>query len=133
MDKKSDILKEYKLQEGEGKCLLAASLATQEAYGLKEKGHSIFTYHLLQGLRGANGDSIDNEGRVTPESLGAYVYRKVTESSPKQRPLIKTESSGKITLAEYPRYATRPSPSTPYKRVVDTSSLIDEGQLSVET
>jgi uncharacterized caspase-like protein len=56
MDEKSKLLKEYKLQEGEGKCLLAESLATQEAYGLKEKDHSIFTYHLLQGLRGANGD-----------------------------------------------------------------------------
>jgi hypothetical protein len=33
------------LPEGEGKCILAASLATQEAYGKKEKDHSIFTYH----------------------------------------------------------------------------------------
>ena len=54
------------LQEGEGKCLLAASLAPQAAYGKKEKDHSVFTYHLLEGLRGANGASIDKEGRVTP-------------------------------------------------------------------
>lgn len=84
MDKKSNILKEYKLEEGEGKCLLAAFLATQAAFGLRKKDYSVFTYHLLEGLRGANGDSVDNEGRVTPESLGAYVYEKVTQSSPKK-------------------------------------------------
>jgi uncharacterized caspase-like protein len=31
---------------------LAASQAAQEAYALKEGNHSIFTYYLLQGLRG---------------------------------------------------------------------------------
>ena len=40
------------LQQGEGKCLLAASQAAQEAYALKEGDHSIFTYYLLEGLKG---------------------------------------------------------------------------------
>jgi uncharacterized caspase-like protein len=35
------------LQQGEGNCLLAASQATEEAFGLRESGHSIFTYYLL--------------------------------------------------------------------------------------
>ena len=39
-------------EQGEGKCLLSASQAAQEAYGLREKGHSIFTYYLLEGLKG---------------------------------------------------------------------------------
>lgn len=84
------------MQEGEGKCILAASLATQEAYGKKEQDHSIFTYHLLEGLRGANDASIDKDGYVTPSSLGDYVYERVTTSAIKQKPVIKTETAGKI-------------------------------------
>ena len=76
--------------------------ATQEAYGKKEKDHSIFTYHLLEGLRGANGASIDKDGYVTPSSLGDYVYHRVTASAVKQKPVIKTETAGRIILANYP-------------------------------
>jgi uncharacterized caspase-like protein len=59
-------------QQGEGRCLLAASQATQEAYALKENGYSIFTYYLLEGLIG-NKNSVDAEGNVTPYTLGNYV------------------------------------------------------------
>ncbi|MGB8035519.1 MAG: caspase family protein [Nitrososphaeraceae archaeon] len=92
-------------QQGEGRCLLAASQATQEAYALKEKGHSIFTYYLLEGLIG-NKNSVDAEGNVTPYTLGNYVYREINDLSPgrrpKQKPIIKTEASGDIILAYYP-------------------------------
>jgi uncharacterized protein YjbI with pentapeptide repeats len=98
IDNKSKIL-----EEGQGKCLLAASMATQEAYGLKEKGHSIFTYYLLEGLRGGNGESVDKDGRVTPDSLGTYVYDKVTDVAPDQKPIKKVEEAGNIILAYYPK------------------------------
>jgi uncharacterized caspase-like protein len=81
----------------EGRSILAACLTTQEAYKKKVKGHSILTYHLLEGLRGANGASIDKEGHITPESLGGYVYKKVIQSGVKS--IIKTEASGKIILS----------------------------------
>ena len=93
------------LQQGEGKCLLAASQATQEAFGLREEGHSIFTYYLLQGLKG-NEKSVDSDGNVTPDSLGNYVYKKIVnlppDRRPKQKPIRKTEASGEIILATYP-------------------------------
>ena len=93
------------LQQGEGKCLLAASQAAQEAFGLREKGHSIFTYYLLEGLKG-NKKSVDSEGNVTPDSLGNYVYKEILnlppDKRPKQKPIRKTEASGEIILATYP-------------------------------
>ena len=49
---------------------LSASQAPQEAYGLKEQNHSIFTYYLLEGLRGTE-KSVDIDGNVTPYSLGS--------------------------------------------------------------
>ncbi len=101
MDKKSKRLDE---RGGEGRCLLAASLPGKEAYAFKGKDHSLFTYHLLQGLKGGdNWEAVDNDGYVTPYSLGNYVYDKVTEVYPKQQPLIKTESAGRIILAVYPQ------------------------------
>lgn len=91
--------------EGEGRCILAASQGLQKAYLLKEHNHSLFTYYLLDGLRGANGESVDNDGNVTPDSLGKYVYDKVTEFSPNQKPIKKVEASGDIILAHYPHFA----------------------------
>jgi hypothetical protein len=103
------------LHQGEGKCLLAASQATQEAYGLKEKGHSIFTHYLLQGLRG-NVDSVDIHGNITPYSLGNYVYKEILNlpqrKRPKQKPITKVEASGDIILAQYPELADRTKAST---------------------
>jgi hypothetical protein len=91
--------------QGEGKCLLAASQAAQEAYGLKEHDHSIFTYYLLEGLRG-NEKSVDTDGNVTPYSLGSYIYRTILnlppKKRPKQKPITKVEASGDIILASYP-------------------------------
>jgi hypothetical protein len=45
------------LNQGEGKCILSASQATQEAYGKKKGDHSI-TFYLLQGLK-ANEMAVD--------------------------------------------------------------------------
>lgn len=53
--------KSRNFEEGEGKCLLAASQAAEEAYALKEGDHSIFTYYLLQGLMG-NEKSVEANG-----------------------------------------------------------------------
>ena len=92
-------------QQGEGKCLLAASQATQEAYGLKKRDHSIFTYYLLEGLRG-NERSVDVNGNITPYSLGSFIYKAILNlppnKRPKQKPITKVEASGDIILASYP-------------------------------
>ena len=97
-------------QQGEGKCLLAASQAAQEAYGLEEKGHSIFTYYLLEGLN-QNKKSVDSNGAVTPHTLGNYVYREIMNlpenKRPKQKPIIKAESAGDIILAYYPELVNK--------------------------
>jgi hypothetical protein len=102
-------------QQGEGKCLLAASQAAQEAYALKEGDHSIFTYYLLQGLRG-NEDSVEADGNVTPHSLGKYIFKSIMnlppDKRPKQKPITKTELSGDIILASYP-------PTTRKSKVVE--------------
>ena len=84
--------------------LLSSNQSLQEAYALTTGKHSIYTYYLLEGLRG-NTESIDNDGNVTPQSLGNYVYRKImsrpSDERPKQRPMIKAEESANVILASY--------------------------------
>ena len=89
----------------QGRYILSSNQTLQEAYALTTGQHSIFTYYLLEGLRG-NTESIDSDGNVTPQSLGNYVYRKIislpSDERPKQRPILKTEESGNVILASYP-------------------------------
>ena len=104
---------------GQGKYILSASQAAQEAYALTTGEHSIFTYYLLQGLKG-NAESVDDEGNVTPQSLGRYVYRSIMslppDKRPRQTPFTRAEGSGDVILAPHPELArkvveTIPTPS----------------------
>ena len=96
------------INTGEGRCILAASQALQEAYILEEKNHSIFTYYLLQGLSGEDKDAVDKDGNITVDTLGKYVYNKImslpSDKRPKQKPIRKVEASGDIILAHYSKF-----------------------------
>ena len=96
------------LREGEGKCILAASQGLQEAYALEEHNHSLYTYYLLQGLKG-DESSVDDNGFVTPDSLSKFAYNQMMslppDRRPRQKPVRKVEASGDIILAHYPQYA----------------------------
>jgi len=113
------------LEQGHGKCLLAASRADEEAYPLTEEGFSLFTYFLLQGLRG-NELSVDNNGNVTAESLGKYVFASVMnrpqDKRPRQTPIRKIEAVGEIILTSYPELRRKPQPSP-----IDIDIIIAEG------
>lgn len=97
-------------KQGQGRYVLAASQAAEEAYGSKIIGHSIFTYHFLEGLRGSE-DAVDNYGNVTPYTLGNYIYKQIlnlpSEKRPKQTPIIKAEAIGDTILANYPALGKR--------------------------
>src|SRR5207249_1460240 len=75
---------------------------------------------------GANGDTVDNSGHVTPDTLGSYVYDKVTELSPNQKPIRKVEASGDIILAYYPQFAKGQIESKLH--YLDTDSIIADGK-----
>jgi caspase domain-containing protein len=91
--------KEFK--EGEGKCLIASSLGDQLSYKMKDYDYSIFSYYLVEGLKGAGGKSIDYNGYVTVSTLSDYLFDEVTENG-RQEPITKIAMSGTITLAYHP-------------------------------
>ena len=67
------------IRSGQGKCVIASSLEEQKSFKMKDQPYSTFTYFLIQGLRGANGESVDLNGYVTPELLSSYLNKKISE------------------------------------------------------
>ena len=96
------------IKSEQGKCVLASSLEVQRSFGMKDQPYSLFTYFLIQGLKGANGESVDINGYVTPELLGSYVNKKILElDTIKQKPIRKIDTTSQIILAYYPDLANR--------------------------
>jgi len=107
-----------KIKAGYGKCILAACRGTQESFGRTEGDNSQFTYYLLEGLHGGKGESVDEDGNVTPEKLSNYVIDKLDalppNERPQQRPIRKIEASGDIVLVNYPDLALSKPPTGTY-------------------
>ena len=96
-----------KFKEGEGKYILCACLGTQEAQSTLKEDYSVFTYYILEGLKGKNKSYLDSDGNITPVNLGAFVYDSFTnlpvKQRPRQKPIIQVSASGNVILASYPR------------------------------
>lgn len=112
-----------------GRCILAASQSYEEAFAAKEGGNSLFTRHILAGLKGKEG-SVNVNGNVTPETLGNYVFIHVTEENPSQKPIIKVESGGEIVLARYPDLI---DPEFDLSKITDVETLVTDGKKSMLT
>ena len=89
-----------RVRSGEGKCIIAATPSYQAAYSTLDGGQSVFTRFMIKGLQGASS-AVDNNGDITPETLGNYVYDQVTNIYPDQQPERKTDVKGKFVLAHY--------------------------------
>jgi uncharacterized protein YjbI with pentapeptide repeats len=96
------------IKSEQGKCVLASSLEEQRSFGMKDQPYSLFTYFLIQALKGANGESVDINGCVTAELLGSYVNKRILElDTIKQKPIRKIDATRQIILACYPDLANR--------------------------
>ena len=116
------------IQSERGKCVLASSLEEQRSFGMKNQPHSLFTYFLIQGLKGANGESIDINGYVTPELLGSFVNNKINElDTIKQKPIRKIDTTSQIILAYYPNLANRQQQQASQKDYL--LQLLKEGKI----
>jgi len=98
-------LMDRRMKESEGIYLLASSLAYQQSVIKKDLGHSLFTYYLLEGLKGKDG-YMDSYGHVTADHLHDYVLDRILgEPRQLQRPIKKAKASGDILVAFYPKKA----------------------------
>ncbi len=115
-----------KFKQGEGRCLLSASLGFQESFATEMGDHSFFTHYLMNGLKGADGKSVDKDGLVTPASLMDYIDLEIdnlpADKRPQQTPLRKIETTGKFILAAHPELV---SDRVVYRTSEKPKSLVD--------
>jgi formylglycine-generating enzyme required for sulfatase activity len=97
-----DVFAGYK---GRGKVIITASDGRQKSMELDEYGHGIFTYYLVQALKGKADSNID--GVVLVREVWDFVFQRVEEDARShggnQTPTFKAdEYSGQIVLAHNP-------------------------------
>jgi YVTN family beta-propeller protein len=88
--------------QGRGRAVLTASDSTQYSFeGNRMHGsapQSVFTRHLVAGLRDGSAD-LDYDGDITIDELYNYVYDRVTDEMPQQRPKKLDSVEGRLVLA----------------------------------
>ena len=81
--------------------LYACSIG-ERAYEWPQRGHGVFSYYLLEGLKGG---AANNQGEVTVNSLAEYTQSKVVDWTKdyrdrKQTPWLSLEGGAKLVLAD---------------------------------
>jgi hypothetical protein len=100
------------LTAGRGRVIFAASRADQPSWILGQATHSLFTQHLLDGLRGG---ITSQDGIIRIFQLYDYIERNVTRAQPKQQPMFKgdLETNFAVALALGGQKAPAPPAETP--------------------
>ena len=68
-----------KMAEGEGRLVIAASQPDQRSFEDENLSHGIFTYHLIDALKGKA--DLDNDGYVTAMEVYKYLSETVTKTA----------------------------------------------------
>ncbi|OGL28793.1 MAG: hypothetical protein A3G44_10215 [Candidatus Rokubacteria bacterium RIFCSPLOWO2_12_FULL_73_47] len=89
-----------RLAQARGRAIVTASRAGEVSVELSELGHGLFTYYLVEGLRGAADR--DRDAIVTLQELYQYVEQQVSRHSravgANQHPVMKGELEGLLPL-----------------------------------
>jgi hypothetical protein len=92
--------------EGKGRVVLTASDALQYSFeGEQVRGEgirSIFTRRLVHGLESGEAD-LDRDGAYSLDELYDYVYSRVSDDQPDQKPMKMGYVEGKIFIGNNPR------------------------------
>jgi YVTN family beta-propeller protein len=99
---KSDPAVHFDTLTGRGRTILTASASTQYAFEGSiphgEAPRSVFTRHLVDGLRDGTAD-LDHDGDITVDELYQYVHDRVVAEQPNQRPKKLDQVEGRTILA----------------------------------
>jgi len=86
-----------RLSQGRGRVILTASDANEVSVEKDELQHGVFTYYLLEALRGKA--DFDGDGLITVDEVYRYVSTKVPQATGQdQHPVKKGEMRGQIIL-----------------------------------
>ena len=86
-----------RLSKGKGRVVLTASRAGEVSEERDDLGHGVFTYYLLEGLRGKA--DVDGDSLVTVDEAYSYLSTKVPQATGQnQHPVKKGEVEGQLFL-----------------------------------
>jgi hypothetical protein len=89
-----------RLTRSRGRAIMTASRPSEVSIEVSELGHGLFTYYLLQGLKG--GGDLNRDGIVSLQELYEYVEQQVAGKSRalggNQHPVMKGEMEGALPL-----------------------------------
>lgn len=84
---------------GDGRLILTAASATEEAWEHQQLGHGLLTYHLLEALQGA--EEVRQAGKLSVFRLLDYVIQRVIDGAAQfgkpQHPTLKGNLDGRLT------------------------------------
>jgi uncharacterized caspase-like protein len=86
------------LKAGQGRVILASSRSTEYSYVLPGASNSLFTAHLLAGLRGGVASE---DGLIRIFDLFEYIQPLVTRDASNQHPIFKAEVEENFPVALY--------------------------------
>lgn len=86
------------LKSGRGRVILSSSRSNEYSYVLAGARFSIFTTHLLAGLRGG---VVSRDGMIRIFDLFEYLQPRVTAAHPSQHPIFKAEVEENFPVALY--------------------------------
>ncbi|MBI4635417.1 MAG: caspase family protein [Candidatus Rokubacteria bacterium] len=94
-----------RLTRAKGRAVITASRPAEVSIELTELGHGVFTYYLVEGLRGAA--DLNRDGIVSLQELYEYLEQQVTRKARSvggnQHPVMKGELEGVLPLVKVGR------------------------------
>jgi uncharacterized caspase-like protein len=91
-----------RLTRSKGRAIITASRTSEVSIELPELGHGIFSYYLINGLKGAA--DLNRDGIVSLQELYEYLEQQVTAKSRSvggnQHPVMKGELEGVLPLVK---------------------------------
>jgi len=83
---------------GRGKVIITASSANEVSVEKDDLQHGVFTYYLLEGLRGKA--DLDRDSMITVDEAYRYVYDQVPRATgQEQHPVKKGSVEGSLVLS----------------------------------
>lgn len=90
-----------RIASGRGRVILSASGANEVSQEDEKLGHGVFTYYLLEGLRGPA--DTDGDGLITVDEAYSYVSRRVPQATgQEQNPVKKGSVEGQLIIGVRP-------------------------------
>ena len=87
-----------RLAAGRGRAILSSSRDTESSYVLPAAANSLFTQHLLAGLKGGVASE---DGLIRVFDLFEYIQPRVTKDQPRQHPVFKADLEENFPVSLY--------------------------------